>query len=356
MTTTPTAKQLADLQTMPNRPSVETLFEPEAGTIAIGRHPEGNDATLELYDPDGAVPTAITGLPGSGISALLNTLWAAELHSGLVTSWVVDLRGTQAGHPLLARSTDTVSGAVELLAQARELVLTRVQAGTGQPTFQPYRPTPEHKLLTLTLIGLSDLLGHDERIREDLESISRLARRGGMSLRSVDTPGIRAPGQLGRFFGNGNLIELLAGRPGSDPEHVLPGMALLTPPYGEGLLFRAWPPLPSTEPTPALVPGADLPDSTDAALDEDLTEVTLELATDDEPDHRERRLLAQTELTALLLAFDDCQDGDDDPHAAEVSLSYVPAEYGGATWRETRYFTDAAASSVLLAFEAGEPA
>ncbi|MGV9267379.1 hypothetical protein ACWDRR_22260 [Kitasatospora sp. NPDC003701] len=85
----------------------------------------------------------------------------------------------------------------------------------------------------------------------------------------------------------------------------------------------------------------------------DLTDVTLTL-TDDVSDHQERRELTQTQLTDLLLAFDDCEDGSEGvDEQVEVSLEYKPAEYGGRRWRGTRSFAPQAAHAVLAAFEAG---
>ncbi|MFJ5120991.1 hypothetical protein [Kitasatospora sp. NPDC088548] len=85
----------------------------------------------------------------------------------------------------------------------------------------------------------------------------------------------------------------------------------------------------------------------------DLTEVTLTL-TDDVSDLRERRELTQAQLTVLLLAFDDCEDGSGgDGEQVEVSLEYKPAEYGGRRWNETRSFALREAAAVLGAFEAG---
>ncbi|MET9396033.1 hypothetical protein [Kitasatospora sp. NPDC002965] len=85
----------------------------------------------------------------------------------------------------------------------------------------------------------------------------------------------------------------------------------------------------------------------------ELTDVTLTL-TDDVSDHQERRELTQKQLTALLLAFDDCEDDPEDAYGqVEVSLEYKPAEYGGRRWNETRTFAPQAAAAVLAAFEAG---
>ncbi|MFJ9521787.1 hypothetical protein ACIRPK_26485 [Kitasatospora sp. NPDC101801] len=83
------------------------------------------------------------------------------------------------------------------------------------------------------------------------------------------------------------------------------------------------------------------------------TEVLLELHAEDGSDYRDRRLLDLAQLTILLLAFDGCED--DDADAAEATLTYEPAEYAGLPWSETRWFTNAALSELLLAFEEGEP-
>ncbi|MFG2844208.1 hypothetical protein ACGF12_13700 [Kitasatospora sp. NPDC048296] len=242
----PAAAQLAALRTMPNRPSTETLLNTKEGTVAIGRHADGSDATLELFSPDGPVCAAITGRPGSGIGALLDTLWDAEEAAGLVESWVVDLDGTHTANRPLTHRADTMAHAVELVTQASLLVMERVHKGLSGPGYEEYQPTAEQKLVTLTLVGVTGLLEQDKRIQAHLETIARWAARGGLHLRTVDRPGRWATGALGRSLRNGSLIELLAGGPAIDGEQALPGTGLLTQPFQEQAeLFRTWPPMPA---------------------------------------------------------------------------------------------------------------
>ncbi|MFF4344264.1 hypothetical protein ACFY00_30595 [Kitasatospora sp. NPDC001540] len=91
---------------------------------------------------------------------------------------------------------------------------------------------------------------------------------------------------------------------------------------------------------------------------EDLTEVTLTIATDDGTDYRDVRELTLGQLTGLLLAFDAGEVGEDllddeKEDLREMTLEYAPAEYRGRLWAETRCFADTDASRVLQAFEAG---
>ncbi|WP_331731456.1 hypothetical protein [Kitasatospora sp. NBC_01300] len=239
-----TTAQLAAWQATSARPNAETLFDADAGTVAIGRHPDGGDAVLELYSPDGATPATITGRAGSEIGTLLNTLWDAEHAATLVEPWTVDLHSAHTAHRPPKRHADTMERAVELLNEARELVLARVHDDVLQPTFEGYRPTADQPLVTLTLVGLTDLIKQDKRIRRELEAIARWARRGGLSLRSVDRPDTSVPGPLGRTLANGSRIELLAGAGSSGQDQDLPGTGLLTLPFGEPVLFRTWPPMP----------------------------------------------------------------------------------------------------------------
>ncbi|MFD5610607.1 hypothetical protein [Kitasatospora sp. NPDC127060] len=245
----PAAAQLAALRTMPNRPSTATLLDTKEGTVAIGRHADGSDATLELFSPEGPVCAAITGRPGSGIGALLDTLWDAEEASGLVESWVVDLDGTHIANRPLTHRADTVARAAELVAEASALVLDRWHKGLSGAGYEEYRPTAERKLATLTLVGVTGLLEQDKRIQAHLETIARWAALGGLHLRTVDRPGRWASGALGRSMRDGSLIELLAGGPAIDGEQALPGTGLLTQPFVEqGELFRTWPPMPGATP------------------------------------------------------------------------------------------------------------
>ncbi|MFB7375771.1 hypothetical protein ACFC6U_11945 [Kitasatospora purpeofusca] len=239
-----TTDQLAAWRSPSARPSTETLFDADAGTVAIGRHPDGGDAVLELYSSEGATPATITGLPGSGIGTLLGTLWDVEEAAALVEPWVVDPGGAHTAHRPLLRCADTAERAVELLAEARELVLARVHGGLLQPTLKGYRPTDGHPLVTLTVVGLADLVQQDRRIGRELEVIARWARRGGLSLRSADRPGAAVPGLLGQILAGGSRIELLAAAGSSGQDRALPGTGLLALPFGEPVLFRAWPPVP----------------------------------------------------------------------------------------------------------------
>ncbi|MGV9267378.1 hypothetical protein ACWDRR_22255 [Kitasatospora sp. NPDC003701] len=241
-----TTDRLAAWRSPSARPSTETLFDAAAGTVAIGRHPDGGDAVLELYSSEGATPATITGLPGDGggIGTLLDTLWDVEQATALVEPWAVDPGGAHTAHRPPTRCADTAERAVELLAEARELVLSRVHGGLLQPTLKGYRPTDAHPLVTLTVVGLADLLRQDRRIGRELEVIARWARRGGLSLRSADRPDTAVPGLLGQILAGGSRIELLAGTGSSGQDQVLPGTGLLTLPFGEPVLFRAWPPMP----------------------------------------------------------------------------------------------------------------
>ncbi|MFJ5120990.1 hypothetical protein [Kitasatospora sp. NPDC088548] len=232
--------RLAAWQSLSARPSTETLFDADAGTVAIGRHPEGNDAVLELYSSEGATHATITGRPGIGVG----TLWDAEEATALVEPWAVDPGGAHTAHRPLLRCADTAERAVELLAEARELVLSRVHGGLLQLTLKGYRPTDGQPLVTLTVVGLADLVQQDRRIGRELEVIARWARRGGLSLRSVDRPGAAVPGLLGQILAGGSRIELLAGAGSGGEDQVLPGTGLLTLPFGEPVPFRAWPPVP----------------------------------------------------------------------------------------------------------------
>ncbi|RKE02937.1 hypothetical protein [Streptomyces sp. TLI_171] len=96
-----------------------------------------------------------------------------------------------------------------------------------------------------------------------------------------------------------------------------------------------------------------------AVADEDLTEVTLTLVTDDGSDYRDLRDLTAKQLTDLLLAFDTGEVDEDLPDEEdrfrEMTLQYAPAEYGGRLWEETRHFTDDAAARLLRTFEDGAP-
>ncbi|AUG81513.1 hypothetical protein CFP65_6889 [Kitasatospora sp. MMS16-BH015] len=241
------ALRLAALRTIPDRPSAETLFDIEGGTIAIGRHLDGSRAALEVFGPDGVVCATVTGLPGYGLDALLDTLWAAEAATGLVESWVIDLgdslgSGRTSSRPL-ERRAGTVAEADSLVTAARELVLTRVHGGLARTRYEDYRPTADQKLVTLTAVGLADLPAETGHLQRELETIVRWAAFGGLHLRAVDRPGRRVPGALGRSLANGARIELLADGPGADGERAPAGTGLLTAPYAEQAeLFRVWSP------------------------------------------------------------------------------------------------------------------
>ncbi|MFJ9521785.1 hypothetical protein ACIRPK_26475 [Kitasatospora sp. NPDC101801] len=245
MDTSLTHPALTALRTMPTRPAPTTLFDPKSGTVSIGRHPEGNDAELALFEPTGAIPTRITGVPGSGTTTLLDTLMAAEAGTDMVTSVLVDLAGPQTATAVPDRAADTTGNAIRLLTELQELVLTRTRALACDPTLGPFRPTAENPLITLTLVRLTLLIDADPKIGHLLESITPFARLAGLSLRAVDTPDAPPSGLLTRYFRGGNLVDLLAGRPGHRRDQVLPGMGLLTPQFGDPHPFRAWPPLPS---------------------------------------------------------------------------------------------------------------
>ncbi|MEV7123815.1 hypothetical protein [Kitasatospora griseola] len=429
--------ELAGLRTMPNRPAAETLYDAADGTLSVGLRLDLQEAAaLALHDTQGVIPTAITGAPGSGVSALLDTLWAGEQATDLVTSWLVDTTGAHHGHPAPVRSASTTAEAVELLDNVYGLARARIRAvRTAVGAWSGYRPTPQEPLLTVTVVGLGlyHRLSAFRRLQDALEGVARVARLGGVSLRCVEAPGRQLGGQLGRFFAHGNRVEMLAGLPGADRQAVLPGAARLTPPSGSlsccgpgrrcrppdrrplldpiteephgpdrfpacrhprrrglGPVARAHQPphgtavhrarlLPRQDDHGALHrPDALDPDrlhqqrgrltaterdtvhttettTADTARDEDPTQVTLELVTDDGETYRRHRDLTPQQLVALLLAFDDCEDEPEDPdELREVTLEYGPAEYGGRRWRVTRHFTDDNAARVLTAFEAGQ--
>ncbi|WP_327071900.1 hypothetical protein [Kitasatospora sp. NBC_01302] len=179
------AEEAALLATSVPRPPADQLLDAAAGTVAIGRHTDGSQALLPLWNQYGAAHTLIAAPTGSGTSTLLDHLAAAEATTPLIDSRLIDGRAVAHGFGTTGRTDHGVRTATER-GQALEMLgdlfdtIGRRRSGTDPDL--PYAPTPQRPLITLTLTDWPEIAA-DEEIARLAHAICVMGRSAGVGLR-----------------------------------------------------------------------------------------------------------------------------------------------------------------------------
>lgn len=195
-----------------------SAFNTTSGLATIGVHADGTTAPYRFYRlGSGSVHDLIAGTTDSGKSRLLDQLLAAERHSGLAVSWVIDPQRGQS-LPDWVDGVDwfavSVEEGVRMLRAARDVMyarnahLARIEwideQGRKRRGKGFFDPSPDMPLLSVTIEEAHRVLAVPEA-KQMAEEIAIMSRKCGIKLRLV----VQVP-LLDQLGGSATLRDMVA--------------------------------------------------------------------------------------------------------------------------------------------------
>lgn len=193
-------------------------FDTTRGLATVGMHADGTTAPYRFYRlGSGPVHDLIAGTTDSGKSRLLDQLLAAERHSGVVVSWVIDPQRGQSlpdwldGVDWFAPSADE---GLRMLRAARDVMYARNthlaraswvdEHGRERRGKAFFDPSPDMPLLSITIEEAHRLLAVAEA-KQIAEEMAIMSRKCGIKLRLV----VQVP-LLDQLGGSNTLRDMVA--------------------------------------------------------------------------------------------------------------------------------------------------